>query len=65
MTSSSQVYYRKWRPGTFSDLAGQEHVGNTLRQAMMQGRVSHGYLFCGTRCSGKTIAAGIGMTIND
>ena len=57
MTTSSQVYYRKWRPGTFSDLAGQEHVGNTLRHAVMQGRVSHSYLFCGTRGSGKTTTA--------
>ena len=57
MTTSTQVYYRKWRPGTFSDLAGQEHVGNTLRQAVMQGRVSHSYLFCGTRGSGKTTTA--------
>ena len=57
MTTAAQVYYRKWRPGTFSDLAGQEHVGNTLRQAVMQGRVSHSYLFCGTRGSGKTTTA--------
>ncbi len=57
MTTSTQVYYRKWRPGTFSDLAGQEHVGNTLRQAVMQDRVSHSYLFCGTRGSGKTTTA--------
>ena len=57
MTTSSQVLYRKWRPGTFSDLAGQEHVGNTLRQAVTQGRVSHSYLFCGTRGSGKTTTA--------
>ena len=57
MTTSAQVYYRKWRPGAFSELAGQEHVGNTLRQAVMQGRVSHSYLFCGTRGSGKTTTA--------
>ena len=57
MTTSAQVYYRKWRPGTFSDLAGQEHVASTLRQAVMQGRVSHSYLFCGTRGSGKTTTA--------
>ena len=57
MTTASQVYYRKWRPGTFSELAGQEHVGNTLRQAVMQGRVSHSYLFCGGRGSGKTTTA--------
>ena len=57
MTTSAPVYYRKWRPGAFTDLAGQEHVGNTLRQAVMQGRVSHSYLFCGTRGSGKTTTA--------
>ena len=57
MTTSAQVYYRKWRPGTFRDLAGQEHVGNTLRQAVTQDRVSHSYLFCGTRGSGKTTTA--------
>ncbi|MXZ91278.1 MAG: DNA polymerase III subunit gamma/tau [Chloroflexi bacterium] len=57
MTTAARVYYRKWRPGTFSDLAGQEHVGNTLRQAVMQGRVSHSYLFCGGRGSGKTTTA--------
>ena len=57
MTTASQVYYRKWRPGTFSELAGQEHVGNTLRQAVTQGRVSHSYLFCGGRGSGKTTTA--------
>ncbi len=57
MTTSAQVYYRKWRPATFSDLAGQGHVGNTLKQAVMQGRVGHSYLFCGTRGSGKTTTA--------
>ena len=54
---SSQVYYRKWRPSRFSDLAGQEHVTNTLRQAIMQNRVSHSYLFCGPRGTGKTTTA--------
>ena len=57
MTTSAQVYYRKWRPGTFSDLAGQEHVASTLKQAVLQDRVSHSYLFCGTRGSGKTTTA--------
>ena len=54
---SSQVFYRKWRPSRFSDLAGQEHVTNTLRQAIMQNRVSHSYLFCGPRGTGKTTTA--------
>ena len=54
---TSQVFYRKWRPTRFSDLAGQEHVGNTLRQAIMQHRVGHSYLFCGPRGTGKTTTA--------
>lgn len=56
---TTQVYYRKWRPGCFSDLAGQEHVASTLRQAIKQGRVSHSYLFCGPRGTGKTTTARI------
>ena len=59
MTTSAQVYYRKWRPDAFSDLAGQEHTAAALRQAVIQGRVSHSYLFCGTRGSGKTTTARI------
>ena len=59
MTTSAQVYYRKWRPAAFSDLAGQEHTAAALRQAVIQGRVSHSYLFCGTRGSGKTTTARI------
>ena len=57
MTTSQQVYYRKWRPGTFSELAGQEHVAKTLRLAVVQNRVAHSYLLCGTRGSGKTTTA--------
>jgi DNA polymerase-3 subunit gamma/tau len=54
---TSQVYYRKWRPSSFSDLAGQDHIATTLRQAVKQGRVSHSYLFCGPRGTGKTTTA--------
>ena len=54
---TSQVYYRKWRPGSFSDLVGQEHVTTTLRQSIKLGRVSHSYLFCGPRGTGKTTTA--------
>ncbi len=54
---TSQVYYRKWRPGSFSELAGQEHVATTLRQGIKQGRVAHSYLFCGPRGTGKTTTA--------
>jgi len=56
---TTQVYYRKWRPGRFAELVGQEHVATTLRQAAKQGRVSHSYLFCGPRGSGKTSTARI------
>ena len=56
---TTQVYYRKWRPVSFSQLVGQEHVATTLRQSTKQGRVSHSYLFCGPRGSGKTSTARI------
>ena len=56
---TSQVYYRKWRPGSFAELVGQEHVATTLRQSLKQARVSHSYLFCGPRGSGKTTTARI------
>ena len=54
---TAQVYYRKWRPRSFSQVVGQDHVTSTLRQSTMQGRVSHSYLFCGPRGSGKTTTA--------
>jgi len=57
--STAQVFYRKWRPSSFSELVGQEHVAGTLRQSIKQGRVSHSYLFCGPRGSGKTTTARI------
>ena len=56
---TSQVYYRKWRPTSFSELAGQEQVATTLRQAIKQERVAHSYLFCGPRGTGKTTTARI------
>ena len=52
-----QVYYRKWRPQSFRELVGQEHVSTTLREAVKQGRVAHSYLFCGPRGTGKTSSA--------
>ena len=56
---TTQVYYQKWRPSCFSQLVGQEHVATTLRQSAKQGRVSHSYLLCGPRGSGKTTTARI------
>ena len=57
--TSSQVYYRKWRPQTLSDLVGQEPVAHTIKQAINRGRIAHAYLFCGPRGTGKTSTARI------
>ncbi len=54
-----QVIARKWRPQTFSDLVGQEHVTNTLANAIKNNRVAHSYIFSGARGVGKTTAARI------
>ena len=51
--------YRKWRPQGLSDLIGQEHVTRTIKQAVVQGRIAHAYLFCGPRGTGKTSTARI------
>jgi len=51
---ASQVFYRKWRPQTLADLVGQEHVTRTLLNALKTERLSHAYLFCGPRGTGKT-----------
>jgi DNA polymerase-3 subunit gamma/tau len=53
----SQVFYRKWRPQLFAEVAGQEHVTQTLLNALANARVSHAYLFCGPRGTGKTSTA--------
>lgn len=50
---------RKWRPQTFRELIGQEHVTRTLENALLSGRVHHAFLFTGTRGVGKTTAARI------
>ena len=50
----SEVLYRKWRPQSLADLVGQEHVTQTLTNALAQDRVAHAYLFCGPRGTGKT-----------
>jgi len=51
---TSQVFYRKWRPQTLAEVVGQEQVTQTLLNALSSGRVSHAYLFCGPRGTGKT-----------
>ncbi|MFZ4781712.1 MAG: DNA polymerase III subunit gamma/tau [Armatimonadaceae bacterium] len=52
-----QSLYRKYRPQTFSDVVGQQHVVRTLQNALQTGRVAHGYLFTGTRGTAKTTVA--------
>lgn len=56
---SYQVIARKYRPQTFSDLAGQEHITRTLTRALDQQRLHHAYLFAGVRGTGKTTSARI------
>lgn len=54
-----QALYRKYRPATFSEVYGQEHITKTLQNSLAAGKVSHAYLFTGTRGTGKTSCAKI------
>ena len=54
-----QALYRKWRPKSFSDVYGQPHVTKTLQSQLESGRISHAYLFTGSRGTGKTTCAKI------
>ncbi len=51
--------YRKWRPGTFHELVGQDHIAKTLSNAITSGQIGHAYLFAGPRGTGKTSTAKI------
>jgi DNA polymerase-3 subunit gamma/tau len=55
----SQAFYRKWRPRTFQQVVGQEHVTQTLQNALRDSRIVHAYLFSGPRGTGKTSTARI------
>ncbi len=59
MAEKYQALYRKWRPLIFEDVAGQDHVSETLRNSIKNNRIAHAYLFCGTRGTGKTSTAKI------
>ena len=54
-----QALYRKWRPKTFDQVVGQQHITETLKNQIISGRLSHAYLFIGTRGTGKTTCAKI------
>ena len=54
-----QAIYRRWRPLTFDDVVGQNHITTTLKNQVMNGACAHAYLFCGTRGTGKTSTAKI------
>ena len=56
---SYQVIARKYRPQRFSDVVGQDHVSQTLANAISSDRIAHAYLFCGPRGTGKTTLARI------
>ncbi len=59
MSGSYQVIARKWRPQTFDDVVGQDHVVRTLKNAIARNRIAHAYLFVGPRGTGKTSTARI------
>ena len=54
-----RALYRKWRPQVFSDVSGQSHITDTLQNEIVTGRLSHAYLFTGSRGTGKTTCAKI------
>src|SRR6476660_566420 len=58
-SAQSLALYRKYRPATFAEVRGQEHVTDPLRQALRSGRINHAYLFSGPRGCGKTSSARI------
>jgi len=59
LSQSYQVIARKWRPQTFEDVVGQDHVVTTLKNAIARNRIAHAYLFVGPRGTGKTSTARI------
>ena len=56
---SYTALYRKWRPTSFEEVRGQDHIVKTLKKQINSGRIGHAYLFCGTRGTGKTSIAKI------
>lgn len=56
-TLAYTALYREWRPKSFEDVVGQEHITTTLKNQILNDRIAHAYLFCGTRGTGKTSTA--------
>ena len=54
-----RALYRKWRPDTFDEVYGQEHIVKTLKREVESGKLSHAYIFTGSRGTGKTSCAKI------
>ena len=54
-----QALYRKWRPQTFDQVCGQDHITSILKYQAENGTLNHAYLFCGSRGTGKTTCAKI------
>ncbi|MEK7439913.1 MAG: AAA family ATPase, partial [Chloroflexota bacterium] len=54
---ADQALYRKWRPAAFDEVVGQEHIVQTIKNALASGRAAHAYLFSGPRGTGKTTTA--------
>ncbi|MGN8225637.1 DNA polymerase III subunit gamma/tau [Gracilimonas sp. BCB1] len=66
MSETYRALTRKYRPHTFDDIVSQEHVSNTIKNAIKQNRLSHAYMFCGPRGVGKTTMARVlARTINE
>lgn len=65
MAEGYQALYRKYRPKTFDEVVGQDHIVNTLKNQIETNKIGHAYLFCGIRGTGKTTLAKIlGKTVN-
>ena len=56
---SYKALYRTYRPNTFDEVVGQKHIVRTLKNAVVQNKIAHAYLFCGPRGTGKTSIAKI------